>query len=109
MSDDADRWGIDELDGLTHTLIAHRIQGWEVMVGGGPDRFIVTATTDDGNRVANAINGAPADDDETVELTVGGQAVDYPATYALARNETRRALLDLESGVLPDDRWEQLS
>ncbi|GLU87778.1 hypothetical protein [Agromyces sp. NBRC 114283] len=111
MSNEADRWGIDELDGLTRTLIAHRIQDWDVMIGGGPDRFIVTATADQGTRVANALSGTPLDDndDETVDLTIGGQAVDYPAEYAVTRSEAMLALSDLESGVLPDGRWEQLS
>ena len=85
MTEQANTWGIDDLDGLTSTIVAITIGPWDVMVGGGPDRFIITATTDAGQRVANALSGAPASaEEDTVELTVGGQTVDYPSEYALS-------------------------
>lgn len=102
-----DSWGIDELDGQTHTLITREISGWEVMIGGGPEQFIVTATRDSGQRIANALTSTePDDDDDTVDLTVGGQAVDYPREYVLTRAEVLSAIADLGSGVFSDDRWE---
>lgn len=108
MTDASDNWGIDELDGLTTTLITHRILGWEVMVGGGDEVFMVTASSDGGNRVANALTTAAPDDDDddTVELTVGGQAIEVPREYGLTRAETLRALEDLRADTLPPERWE---
>ncbi|GAA2908493.1 hypothetical protein JOD62_001378 [Microbacterium keratanolyticum] len=104
-----DSWGIDELDGQTHTLVTREISGWEVMIGGGPEQFIVTATRDSGQRIANALTSTePDDDDDTVDLTVGGQAVDYPAEYVLTRDEVLSAIAELESGVFTEGRWEQI-
>lgn len=109
MTEQTNAWGIDELDGHTRTIVSTTIGPWDVMVGGGPDRFIITATTDAGQRVANALSGTPASGDEdTVELTVGGQAVDYPSEYALSRDEIDAAITDLRSSHFPADRWEVL-
>lgn len=109
MMDHSDAQGIDELDGHTSTIVATTIRPWDVMVGGGPDRFIITATSDAGQRVANALSRTPpSGDEDTVELTVGGQAVDYPCEYALTRDEVDAALTDLRATHLPADRWEML-
>ena len=109
MTEQANTWGIDDLDGLTSTIVAITIGPWDVMVGGGPDRFIITATTDAGQRVANALSGAPASaEEDTVELTVGGQTVDYPSEYALTRGEVDAAITDLRASHFPADRWEIL-
>lgn len=47
MSDYMTSWGVDELDGNSHTLVANRLGQWEVMIGGGPDAFVLTATAID--------------------------------------------------------------
>lgn len=106
-----DSWGIDELDGQTHTLVTREISGWEVMIGGGPEQFIVTATRDSGQRIANALTSTEPDDDDdddTVDLTVGGQDVDYPREYVLTRAEVLAAIAELESGVFTEERWEHI-
>ena len=73
MSEQANTWVIDDLDGLTITIVAITIGTWDVMVGGGTDPLIITATTNGRQRVANALSGAPASaEEDTVELTVGG-------------------------------------
>lgn len=107
-----DRWGLDSLDGITTTLVSHRIGDWEVMIGGGPDMFVVTAQAPNLSRMANALSQGELDDDDddgTVDLTVGGQAVDYPLQYVLDRTETLQALADLADGLLPVERWEMLA
>ncbi len=106
---------IDHLDGVHETLVAQRVGEWEVLVGGGPDRFVLTATA--GDHVANALTADPAaggedeDDEGTIDLTVGGQAVDYPVRYALHRHEVTAALDDLATvrpgEDLPAARWER--
>ncbi|MFC9514916.1 hypothetical protein ACFTSD_04225 [Nocardiaceae bacterium NPDC056970] len=96
------------LDGLHDTIASAYVGAWEVMVGGGPDRYVVTATG--GAGVANALSGdqtGPADD--TVDLTVGGQAVDYPTRYVLSRAEAEEAVRDLGTGDLRAGRWEHQS
>lgn len=104
---------MDSLDGLARTLISHRIGEWDVMIGGGPDVFIVTAQNSAQTRIANAISESGTtegedddDDDDTIGITVGEQAIDYPREYVLIRSEALRALGDLSSGVLPSERWE---
>ncbi len=105
--------GIDGLDGRTHTLVGSTMGPWEVMIGGGPDQFVLTATANDGRRAANALTAATVgdtddddDDDETVDLTVGGQAVDYPRQYVLTRAEVDVAVSDILAGRFPEERWE---
>jgi hypothetical protein len=94
---------VDRLDGVANTLVAIDLGGWEVMVGGGPDRFVVTATSAD--RVANAVTDHE-NDDETIDLTVGEQTVDYPARYVLTREQVDVALIELAGASLSADRWE---
>lgn len=112
VTDATDPWGLDGLDGVTNTLVSHRIGEWEAMIGGGPDRFVLTAQNPSGTRILNAISRAAAadddDEDETVDLTVGGQAIDYPREYALDRSEVLDAIEDLQSGQFPADRWETM-
>lgn len=112
-----DSWGIDELDGHTNTLVTREVSGWEVMIGGGPEQFIVSAARDSGQRIANALTSTEAetesddedeDDDDTVDLTVGGQAVDYPREYVLTRDEVLSAIAELESGSFTEGHWEHI-
>lgn len=91
------------LDGVTNTLVALTIGEWEVLVGGGPDRFVVTATRPD--RVVNAVTD-PENEDETIDLTVGEQAIDYPAQYVLTREQVDIALTELAASSFTADRWE---
>lgn len=114
---------VDGLDGAECSLVSGRVGAWDVMVGGGPDGFVVTATSADGTRIANALSALVPrdsavedrdevhgddddDDDETVDLTVGGQAVDYPRRYVLSRAEVSVAIMDLDAQRLSSDRWE---
>ncbi|EGD24128.1 hypothetical protein MWT96_08595 [Prescottella equi] len=46
---------------------------------------------------------------DTVDLTVGGQAVDYPTRYVLSRAEAEEAVRDLGTGDLRAGRWERQS
>jgi hypothetical protein len=109
VTEATDRWGLDSLDGLKNTLISHRIDDLDVMIGGGPDGFILTAQTTDLTRIVTALSGTAegdADDEETVDMTVGGQSVDYPSYYVLDKSEVLRALDDIIGGNLPTERWE---
>ncbi|MBM4607243.1 hypothetical protein A5N72_11665 [Prescottella equi] len=96
------------LDGLHDTIASAYVGAWEVMVGGGPDRYVLTATG--GAGVANALScGRTGAEDDTVDLTVGGQAVDYPTRYVLSRAEAEEAVRDLGTGDLRAGRWERQS
>ncbi|WP_414172554.1 hypothetical protein [Clavibacter tessellarius] len=107
--DNARSWGIEDLDGRACTEVGHEVGPWQVLIGGGPDRFMVTASAENGLRIANALSVAEDDDhdeDDTIDLTVGGQDIDCPRRYALTRDEALAALGDLQSGSLDVSRWE---
>jgi hypothetical protein len=110
VMDPAGSRGIEDQDGLACTIVGHDVGPWDVSIGGGPDRFMVTASAEDGLRIANALSVADEDEDEdeddTVDLTVGGQAIDCPRRYALTRDEALAAMGDLQSGSLDVSRWE---
>ncbi len=98
---------VDALDGISNTLVSRRIGSWDIMIGGGDGLYVLTASSP--GRIINAITVSESDDDdtdETVDLTVGEQAIDYPARYVLTRQEIAVALGDLATGHLPAERWE---
>ncbi|MFJ6197534.1 hypothetical protein [Micromonospora sp. NPDC092111] len=99
---------LDLLDGTSSTLASAQVGPWEVMIGGGPDRFVLTAQS--ATAVLNGVrpDSAADSDDATVDLTVGAQAVDYPARYVLDRGQVSRALDALHRGALHDGSWEHL-
>ncbi|GAA1633147.1 Imm1 family immunity protein [Leucobacter chromiireducens] len=107
MADFSDH--IDALDGLHVTLTADRIGPWDVMIGGGPEWFVLTATA--GTHSVNALAFSDGRDEGTVDLTVGGQAVDYPARYVLGRDAVDAAIRELahapRADDLPSARWER--
>lgn len=103
-------WNIDALDGGEHTLFTVPLGEWEAMLGGGPDRFVVTASAGGGTRIANARTlREDSDEEETVDLTVGGQGIDYPWEYVLTRDEALAAMTDIAAGQLSGERWELIS
>ena len=59
------------------------------MIGGGCGEYVVTMDFVD--RVVNVIEPG-RDVDDFVEVTVGGQAVDYPAIYVLSLHSVDLAL-----------------
>ena len=96
---------IDELDGAARSLTTLKIGLWEVMIGGGPEAFILTATA--GSRTANALtsvdlSGEPA----TVEVALGGERLAGPRPYVLTRDEAVAALLDLHADRFAEGCWE---
>ncbi|WP_394162314.1 hypothetical protein [Galactobacter valiniphilus] len=96
---------VRELDGTTRTLANALVGQWEVMVGGGPELFVLTASAGGGQRTANAITSAPVTEAQTVSITVSGQSVEGPALYALTIDEVAEALEHLAAETLPAERW----
>jgi|GEM_PF-2285974 len=96
---------IDALDGRSHTLTTVLLGGWEAMVGGGPEGYILTASAEGGRRTANALSPDGAGSAEPVKVLVGGQEIEGPRGYVLSRAELDAALDDLVLGELPRKRW----
>lgn len=91
--------GIDEktsleklslLDGDKHTLIMlERSDGWQLMAGGGPAKFIVTLS--DGSENLTLINTF-GDDSVTVELCAGGQLGEFPENLCVDYEQAKNAI-----------------
>jgi hypothetical protein len=74
-----DRSALDwllKLDGKKHTLLSiERGDGWQLMIGGGASRYIITL----GNGEENlTFKNSLGDESSMVELCAGGQFGEYP-------------------------------
>jgi hypothetical protein len=82
---------VSKLDGACHTLAAFdRGDGWQLMVAGGKDHFVVTLSDGDENLVLRNPDG---DESRQVELCTGGQYGDYPENICVGLSQ---ALIVLE-------------
>lgn len=77
ISDDRSALGwLLKLDGKHHTLLSiERGDGWQLMIGGGASRYIITL----GNGEENlTFKNSLGDESNMVELCAGGQFGEYP-------------------------------
>lgn len=95
---------IDALNGTNNTLTQHEVGGWQVMIGGGPEGYLLSASA--GPRTANALSGSAGAPGETVTVVLGGQEISGPRTHVLSRTELDLALLDLGAGEFGPGRWD---
>jgi Immunity protein Imm1 len=87
------------LDGVHHTLLTIELDsGQTLTIGGGPDLFVAEVAEDSVHRWAIIDRGVG---DHSVDLVVGGQAVDYPAHLCVGRESVLDAARTfvLESGA----------
>lgn len=75
---------INQVDGKSCSLLTIiSDDGAQIMVGGGPLRFICTANC--GTSVINVLS-EDSDADDFEEIVVGGQSCDYPRKYVLDKS-----------------------
>ena len=97
---------IQALDGVDTTLlIVEILSGKSLTIGGGPERFVAEIAEDSHHRwtVVEPDNG-----DESIELVVGGQLVDYPARVCVtvkAALEAARTFMEQDGARSPRVVW----
>ena len=79
---------IDALDGHDTTVTVFERDGYSLYVGGGPDRFSVTYMTPAGNGYTLVLN---PDAEETEEITLGGQRINFPVRDLVCREAADKA------------------
>jgi len=82
---------LNQLDGKKHTLVLFENEdASQMMVGGGPENFIITLLKDDNNLALRRGNANP---ESVVEICAGGQFGDYPE-YLSNTKETAAAAIE---------------
>ncbi|GBG07032.1 hypothetical protein PAT3040_01580 [Paenibacillus agaridevorans] len=94
---------IRRMDGFTRSLVTIRYEENMIMIGGGSDEFIVTVETE--SAIHNLL-GPLEDEDEFVEITVGGQACEFPQKYMVSFAFIESALLHLFGEKTAEQNWE---
>ena len=78
------------LDGNRHTLLSlEREDGWQLMAGGGPLRYVVTLGNSDDNLTLENPSGNQS---TMVELCAGGQYGEYPETVCISPEQAATAV-----------------
>ncbi len=74
------------------------------MIGGGSQEFIVTVESN--TAIHNLLSSTEEEEEEMVELTVGGQACEFPQQYIVSIELVEFALLQLLTDTSADLHWE---
>ena len=94
---------IRRMDGFSRSLVTIRYEENMIMIGGGGHEFIVTVETD--SAIHNLL-GPLEEEDEFVEITVGGQACEFPQKYMVSFAFIESALLQLFGEKIAEQNWE---
>lgn len=70
----------------------------------GSHEFIVTVETN--TAIHNLLNSTEKEEEEMVELTVGGQACEFPQQYIVSMELVESALLQLLTNTSTELDWE---
>ncbi len=110
------RAAILRMNGTDRSLVSMRQGELTVLVGGGAGQYIVTA--EDHVSIRNLLQQRPEQDEaDTIDVTVGGQAVggqavDYPAYYVVNVEMVWAAILEClavnEASERKELEWEQM-
>ena len=89
-ADHATDW-LDRLDGKLYTMLSFEdLSGWTLMVGGGPELFVVVKSNSQGyswtRTNASAEHGAP------IELCAGGQPAEFERRIVCPRDQAVDAI-----------------
>ncbi|EJK84360.1 hypothetical protein G6L94_00725 [Agrobacterium rhizogenes] len=92
-----------KLDGKRHTLMSlERKDGWQLMIGGGPLRYVVTLGNDIDNLTLENMSGNQS---TMVELCAGGQYGDYPETICVNPEQAANAVSLFFLGLEQQLQW----
>ncbi|QSQ51520.1 hypothetical protein ISN36_12070 [Xanthomonas translucens pv. undulosa] len=87
---------VKRLNGLDRTVVSFSSGNIMVMVGGGDGIYVVSIETP--KNLINVVN-LDAEEDEVVDVTVGGQACEYPRYYVVKLSQVGAALQDHLFGI----------
>jgi len=93
---------IGRMDGITRSQVTVQHKGHMIMVGGGRDEYIVTV--ENGTAIHNLLGSE--EEDEFVEITVGGQACEFPQKYIVGFELVESALLHFLEDASVELEWE---
>ncbi|GIP00776.1 hypothetical protein J14TS5_58610 [Paenibacillus lautus] len=94
---------IRQMDGFTRSQVNIQHMGNMIMIGGGSHEFIVTVET---STAIHNLLSSPEEEDEFVEITVGGQACEFPQKYIVSLELVESALLQLLANTSAELHWE---
>jgi hypothetical protein len=79
-----------KLNGVQHTLLSlERPDGWQLMIGGGPDLFVIVLQWQTQNFTLKNQKGNPS---ITVELCAGGQFGDFPESICTTPDQAKKVI-----------------
>ncbi|RJX39950.1 hypothetical protein D3P09_11235 [Paenibacillus pinisoli] len=93
---------IGRMDGFTRSQVTVQHQGHMIMIGGGSGEFIVSVET--GTAIHNLLGSE--EEDDFVEITVGGQACEFPQKYIVGFELVESALLHFIEDASVELEWE---
>ncbi|MFD2117576.1 hypothetical protein ACFSTH_12850 [Paenibacillus yanchengensis] len=94
---------IRRMDGFTRSLVTIQYTENVIMIGGGSQDFIVTVET---STAIHNLLGTLEEEDEFVEITVGGQACEFPQKYIVSFELVASALYQLLADTSAELYWE---
>jgi hypothetical protein len=94
---------IRRMDGFTRSQVTIQCRESMIMIGGGSREFIVTVET---STAIHNLLGSLEDEEEFVELTVGGQACEFPQKYIVSFELVESAFLQLVADSSAELDWE---
>ncbi|NTJ61688.1 hypothetical protein G6M50_10280 [Agrobacterium rhizogenes] len=94
---------LSKLDGERHTLLSlERTDGWQLMVGGGPFRYVITL----GNDIDNLTLGNPSRNQSAMlTLCAGAQYGDYPEPICVNPEQATSAVSLFFLGLEQQLQW----
>ncbi len=81
---------LDKLDQKRHTLLSLEKENETLLVGGGPDKFIILNVSSKSRSLLREGNSKSFD---TITLCVGGQNGDYPENMVIYPSQAKEILL----------------
>ncbi|CAI8956431.1 conserved hypothetical protein [Brevibacillus sp. IT-7CA2] len=94
---------IRKMDGFLCSQISIQHMDKLIMIGGGSHQFIVTVET---NTAIHSLLSLQEEEEDLVELTVGGQACEFPQHYIVSIEQVESALLQLLTDTITELHWE---
>ncbi|GGD96456.1 hypothetical protein [Paenibacillus nasutitermitis] len=94
---------IQRMDGFTRSQVTIQYRENMIMIGGGGHEFIVTVET---RTAIHNLLGSLEEEEEFAELTVGGQACEFPQKYIVRLELVESALLQLLADTSAELNWE---